>query len=126
MRLGVIALAAAAVSSATFAASEPKQPTSKWTVEFADHDCILSRFYSFDPKDALILTFKQLPMQTGIDLYVLKHGTNVDMRSAKATVDFGAGRRLKRAPVHISSARICERSGSISMTTHTRRQQAPA
>lgn len=89
----IVRVLAASVMLLNVAAAEPKMlaPTGKWMVEFADHDCILSRHYGTGPKDALILSFKKLPMETGIEVYVFKSGKKHEMRAGKAKLAFGAG-----------------------------------
>jgi TonB family protein len=76
------------------AATEPevRAPTGKWTVEFADHDCILSRPYERTRNDSLILSFKKLPVEPGIDLFVFKYRGGGEIRDGKADLNFGSGR----------------------------------
>ena len=71
---------------------EIRPPTDKWTVEFADHDCILSRPYERTMKDSLILSFKKLPMEPGIDVYVFKYRGSSEIKDGKAQLDFGSGK----------------------------------
>ena len=77
------------MSAAVAAAPEPTQPTGKWTVEFADHDCILARPYGTTAKDTLILAFRKLPMSTGISIDIFKSGGQRAWGGGKAELYFG-------------------------------------
>lgn len=87
--LGALLLSTAA------AEPQPRAPTGKWTVDFADHDCILARPYGKTTKDTLILAFKKLPMETGIGVYVFKYGGKRSMGGGKAELDFGEGKPVE-------------------------------
>ena len=91
----LLTLAAAISSSAAPAQTAPKQPTGKWTVDFADHECILARPYGRTTKDTLILAFKKLPMEAGIGVYVFKYGGKRSMNDRKAELDFGGGKPVE-------------------------------
>lgn len=94
--IGRVTLCAAAlISSAAPAQTAPKQPTGKWVVEFADHDCILSRPYGTTAKGTLILSLRKMPMETGIALLVIKYGGHHEMTGGKAELDFGTGEPLE-------------------------------
>lgn len=84
------AVAAALVSGSTHASEVVRHPTSKWLVEFADNECLLSRSYGNDRKQ-LILTFEQSPMEKGIAIYVLKTGNKSEMNNGLAQVSFRNG-----------------------------------
>ena len=83
----VLTCAALLSTAVTAVAAEPKQPTSKWLAEFADHQCILSRAYG-TPKNVLILAFEKLPTQTGIQLTVLKTDRSTIQAHGWARVGF--------------------------------------
>jgi TonB family protein len=68
--------------------SSVRQPTSKWLVEFAENQCLMSRAYGSD-KAKLTLAFERFPMDNGIYVYVLKPGKRDDLRSGRADVSFG-------------------------------------
>ena len=74
---------------------EMRAPTAKWMVEFADNDCIVSRYYGTTRDDAVILAFKKLPMQDGIDVYLIKDNARTSAwRNGRAKIEFGNGQPL--------------------------------
>ena len=74
---------------------ELRTPTAKWMVEFADNDCIVSRYYGTSRDDAVILAFKRVPMQDGIDVYLIKDNPKTNAwRNGRAKIDFGSGKPI--------------------------------
>ena len=92
MLLRFLLLLSAAAASEPALAADPRTPTGKWVVEFAENECLLSRSYGTDRKP-LFLAFDQVPMETGLQLILLKKGGRRDLRRGTARVDFGDGRQ---------------------------------
>lgn len=75
-------------SAGAAARDEVRQPTSKWLVEFADNECLLSRSYGTDAKQ-LLLTFERIPMNEGVTIYILKTSNRADLNNGSGRVSFG-------------------------------------
>jgi hypothetical protein len=87
--LRLAALSALMFSSAASAADALKQPTGKWIAEYADDECLLSRPYGSD-STTLILTLRQLPMETWVGVIVFKNGTRGETAmGTKGNLAFG-------------------------------------
>ena len=83
-----LGLAVLAMSSAAAAAADPKQPTGKWTVEFADKLCVLSRNYGTDA-DPLLLAFNQAPMEDRLELIIILKSDTLTRDGGQAEVLLG-------------------------------------
>lgn len=79
--------AVAAIISASVAA-EPRQPSGKWTLDYAENMCVLQRDYGSKERP-LTLGIKPAPMSDDIQLIVVEPGGGSAGRSGKATVGFG-------------------------------------
>ena len=75
-------------SAASAATPDPKQPTGKWTVEFADKLCVLSRNYGTDA-NPLLLAFNQAPMEDRLEVIVVRRSDSLKSDGGQAKVLFG-------------------------------------
>jgi len=87
MRLGVIVLAAVAVSSAAFAASEPRQPTGKWIVNFDDAQCIATRNYGSE-EDPIYLVLKAPAIGDMLQIGIVRKGSTSEPSQAEGEIVF--------------------------------------
>lgn len=71
-RFAAAALLAAPLPSAS-AAKSVKQPTGKWVAEYGEDECLISRPYGTDA-NALMLTFRELPMEESARVIVFTSG----------------------------------------------------
>jgi TonB family protein len=79
---------AALLPTANAAAAEPKQPTGKWVVEYADRLCVLSRSYGSEA-EPLMLAFNQGPMEERLELVVITKRDQLTQSGGRAKVQFG-------------------------------------
>lgn len=79
-----------AAAAAAAADPQPRTPTGKWIVDFAESECLLIREYGTHEKP-LLLAASQSPMDEGLQLIVLKHGSRASIDRGTARVAFGAG-----------------------------------
>jgi TonB family protein len=71
MQIGVMtAVLAAVAQTATPPVAGPLVPTGKWTVEYADSMCLLSREYGTDA-EKLTLVFRNIPLSTSTDIVLI-------------------------------------------------------
>ena len=108
MFVPIAAAVALLLSGAARADTAPRQPTSKWLVEFADNECLLSRSYGSD-SNPLILTLEQTPMEQGIALYILKPSNRQDINNGRAQVSFGAESTDAKFGAHLLAERPLRR-----------------
>jgi hypothetical protein len=79
----------AAVSAGAAASAEPRQPTGKWVVNFADAQCIATRNYGSE-KDPLVLVLKAPAIGGLLQIGIVRNGwkataTQAEERSFSTT-----------------------------------------
>lgn len=77
----------ALAGSSAPAAAAPLQPTGKWTVDFANHECLLARPYA-RRDEALILGFRKLPMSAGIEVITIRPSRKLRGVKSQARISF--------------------------------------
>ena len=81
-------LAGSLTLSAAASAATPRQPTGKWTLDYAENMCILQRSYR-TADDPLLIALKPAPMSDDIQLIVMTEGGGSLVRSGKVKIGFG-------------------------------------
>ena len=92
--LGLAVLAMSSAATAAAAASEPKQPTGKWTVETHANECLLIRSYG-TPRNPLFLVISQAPMDAGVAVRILYNREWAVFDHGTATVRFDGGEPIE-------------------------------
>ena len=86
--VALIALGASPVAAA------PLQPTSKWTVNFADAQCIAMRNYGTDAAPVM-LVFKPSPIGEVMQVSVMQTGSDKDIGQYDGTMAIDGARATK-------------------------------
>jgi TonB family protein len=86
--LCALVLIGACLSCAAVGADPPAalQPTSKWVVDYAADQCILSRDYGSQTRP-LTLVVEKVPLTNDVGLYVIRASGRGDMHSGKGRID---------------------------------------
>jgi len=85
MRLSLAFVAASLLNAAVPGRAEPRQPTSKWVVNFDDAQCVASRNYGTAEKP-LYLAFKASPLGDVMQLAILRNGIGGEAEQVEATL----------------------------------------
>ena len=109
MRLGVLALAAAALSSAANAASEPKQPTGKWIVNFADAQCIATRNYGSD-QDPIYLLLKAPATGGVLQVGVVRKGNTGEAAQIDGEILFDDAAYVRTSLLEFGNRKLNQRA----------------
>lgn len=81
----LIAIAALLLQSAAVPDATPEKPSGKWSVEYGQSECILSRAYGTAP-DLTIVAFKPAALGGSLEVVMLSPGAPTAHRTGKATV----------------------------------------
>lgn len=109
MRLGVIALAAIAVSSAAIAAREPKQPTGKWIVNFADAQCVATRNYGTET-DPIYLLLKAPATGGVLQIGVVRKGNKSDASQIDGEILFDEAAYVRTSLLEFGNRKLNQRA----------------
>lgn len=90
----VIALGVTILSSAAAFAAEPRQPTEKWVVNFADAQCIATRNYGSAAKP-IFLVLKAPAMGDVLQIGIIRSGGQDEPSQADGEIIFGDARPVK-------------------------------
>lgn len=90
----VIFFAALASATAAQAAPEPRAPTGKWNVDFADAQCIAQRDYG-TPESPLLLVLKAPPAGDVMQVAAVRRAASTPAEQVESTVTVDGRRPLK-------------------------------
>jgi TonB family protein len=107
--LRFIGLSLLFVSFGAFAADVPRQPTSKWAVDYAEAQCVASRDFGTAEKP-LTLAFKPSPKGGVVRIIVLRSGKTATQEVA-GTVQFGDTPEIK-----VTALNFTDDSGKYRLT----------
>ncbi|MCH8615750.1 energy transducer TonB [Sphingomonas sp. SM33] len=109
MRLRVIALAAIGVSSTSFAASAPKQPSGKWIVNFADAQCVATRNYGSE-EDPFYLVLKAPAVGDVLQLGLVRKGATDEATQIDAEILFDESAPVRTSLLDFGNRKLNQRA----------------
>lgn len=108
------------------AAAQPRTPTEKWVVDFADHQCVASRQYA-SAENPLVLALKPSPMGDVMQITLLRHSTFTDDTvEAPVEIRMDDGVAIKSSVLAYNARKGPMRSFKVNLplAVFTRMQQA--
>lgn len=116
----VMALAAVLLSSVA-SAGEPRQPTGKWIVNFADAQCVATRNYGTDA-DPILLVLKAPATGGSLQVGVVKTGSKGDATQIGGEVVFDETTAVQASLLEFGNKKLNQRA---LMTNLTAQELAP-
>ena len=87
MTRSIRAILLIAVGFGSIGASQPRQPTARWVVNYDDAQCVASRNYGTEDKP-LFLALKPSPTGSVMRIMLMRHGISYDVEQRPASVRF--------------------------------------
>lgn len=105
----VLAFVLAVSLSGTAGLAEPRQPTGKWIVNFADNECVATRNYGSD-SDPIYLALKAPAVGDVLQLGVVRKGAAGIPKQTIGQVSFDSGTPLKVSFLEFGVAKLGQRA----------------
>ena len=107
--LAGLALLSTAAQASAVTSGEPKQPTSKWIVNFADAQCVATRNYRTE-SDPIYLVLKSPAIGESIQLGIVRKGGNLDAGQVGGEIQFDEAEPVKASFLEFGVKSMGERA----------------